>query len=250
MKEQYSKHYSRHLNREMELSVYGHAGKPCLVFPPQDGKHGDWKAFGMIDAMSEYIQDGRIQVFCCDSIDEESWSNQSGDPRWRIERQEAYFNYICEELVPMILDWNETDCGLRAGKLMTTGASMGGYHAVNCMMRRPDLFDKVLSLSGLFQSDYFFQNYHDDLTYANSPLDFLQNMPLDHPYIQMYNESEIILCCGQGAWEEKMIDHMHRMHDVFERKGIEAWIDFWGYDVNHDWPWWRRQIVYFLQFMV
>ena len=93
------------------------------------------------------------------------------------------------------------------------------------MMRRPDLFDKVLSLSGLFQSDYFFHDYHDDLTYANSPLNFLQNMPLDHPYIRMYNESEIILCCGQGAWEEQMIDHMHRMQDVFARKGIEAWID-------------------------
>ena len=47
-----------------------------------------------------------------------------------------------------------------------------------------------------------------------------------------------------------MIDHMHRMQDVFARKGIEAWIDFWGYDVNHDWPWWRRQIAYFLQFLV
>ncbi len=158
------------------MSIYGHAGKPCLVFPPQDGKHGDWKAFGMIDAMADYINDGRIQVFCCDSIDEETWSNQDGDPRQRIERQEAYFNYICEELVDWILDINEADCGLRAGKLMTTGASMGGYHAVNCMMRRPDLFDKVLSLSGLFQSDYFFHDYHDDLTYANSPLDFLPNM--------------------------------------------------------------------------
>lgn len=250
MKEQHNRHYSRHLQREMEMSIYGHAGKPCLVFPPQDGKHGDWKAFGMIDAMADYINDGRIQVFCCDSIDEETWSNQYGDPRQRIERQEAYFNYICEELVDWILDINEADCGLRAGKLMTTGASMGGYYAVNCMMRRPDLFDKVLSLSGLFQSDYFFHDYHDDLTYANSPLNFLQNMPLDHPYIRMYNESEIILCCGQGAWEEQMIDHMHRMQDVFARKGIEAWIDFWGYDVNHDWPWWRRQIVYFLQFLV
>ena len=132
MKEQHNRHYSRHLQREMEMSIYGHAGKPCLVFPPQDGKHGDWKAFGMIDAMADYINDGRIQVFCCDSIDEETWSNQYGDPRQRIERQEAYFNYICEELVDWILDINEADCGLRAGKLMTTGASMGGYHAVNC----------------------------------------------------------------------------------------------------------------------
>ncbi|NLG58370.1 MAG: transposase, partial [Clostridiales bacterium] len=28
--------------------------------------------------------------------------------------------------------------------------------------------------------------------------------------------------------------------------GIHAWVDIWGEDVNHDWPWWRRQMAYFL----
>ncbi len=250
MKEQYLNQYSYNLNKEMGISVFGHGGKPCLIFPPQNGKHNDWKSFGMIDAIADEIERGRIQLFCCDSVDEESWSDLGGDPRRRIERQEAYFHYICDELVPLILDLNARECGLRAGKLMVSGTSMGGYHAVNVFMRRPDLFDKVLSLSGLFQSDYFFYDYHDDLTYANSPLDFLPNMPKDHPYIRMYNESDIILCCGQGAWEEPMIDHMHRMEAVFAQKGIDAWVDFWGYDVNHDWPWWRRQLSYFLQFLI
>lgn len=35
---------------------------------------------------------------------------------------------------------------------MVTGTSMGGYHAVNVFMRRPDLFDQVLSLSGCFKA--------------------------------------------------------------------------------------------------
>ena len=250
MKERYIDQYSHHLNREMGISVYGHAGRLCLVFPPQNGKHQDWKSFGMIDAVADEIERGKIQLFCCDSIDEETWSDLGGDPRRRIERQEAYFHYICDELVPLIRDIHAEDCGMRGDKLMVTGTSMGGYHAVNVFMRRPDLFDQVLSLSGLFQSDYFFHDYHDDLTYANSPLDFLPNMSTDHPYIQMYNARDIILCCGQGAWEGTMVDHMHRMEAVFEQKGIQAWVDFWGYDVNHDWPWWRRQIVYFLQFLV
>lgn len=250
MKERYIDQYSHHLNREMGISVYGHAGRLCLVFPPQNGKHQDWKSFGMIDAVADEIERGKIQLFCCDSIDEETWSDLGGDPRRRIERQEAYFHYICDELVPLIRDIHAEDCGMRGDKLMVTGTSMGGYHAVNVFMRRPDLFDQVLSLSGLFQSDYFFHDYHDDLTYANSPLDFLPNMSTDHPYIQMYNARDIILCCGQGAWEETMVDHMYRMEAVFEQKGIQAWVDFWGYDVNHDWPWWRRQLSYFLQFLL
>ena len=37
---------------------------------------------------------------------------------------------------------------------------------------------------------------------------------------------------------------------IFREKGIEAWCDFWGPDVNHDWPWWFRQMRYFLPFMI
>ncbi len=34
---------------------------------------------------------------------------------------------------------------------------------------------------------------------------------------------------------------------LFREKSIPAWVDFWGYDVNHDWPWWYKQMNYFLQ---
>ena len=33
MKTEYFKEYSSNLNRDMEFKVYGHAGKPILVFP-------------------------------------------------------------------------------------------------------------------------------------------------------------------------------------------------------------------------
>ena len=33
---------------------------------------------------------------------------------------------------------------------------------------------------------------------------------------------------------------------ILDGKGIPNWIDFWGGDVNHDWPWWRRMLPYFL----
>ncbi|MDD6726958.1 MAG: esterase, partial [Lactimicrobium massiliense] len=32
-------------------------------------------------------------------------------------------------------------------------------------------------------------------------------------------------------------------------KNIPAWVDFWGADVAHDWPWWRRQLPYYLNFV-
>lgn len=34
---EYHKHWSRSLTQDMELKVYGHSGKPMLVFPTMNG---------------------------------------------------------------------------------------------------------------------------------------------------------------------------------------------------------------------
>lgn len=250
MKIEYYKTYSRHLNRDMEFKVYGHGGKPCLIFPSQDGRFFDYENNGMIEASQAFIEQGKIQFYCVDSIDGETWSNLEGDPRTRIELHERYYNYIIEEVVPYIHDLSFKANGFYPSGLMTSGNSMGGAHSTNFFLRRPDIFDCLLSLSGIYQADFFFDNYHDDLVYMNSPVDYMKNLPLNHPYIDLYNRSQIILCVGQGDWESDMIKSTHALQDIFEEKGIHAWIDYWGYDVAHDWSWWKQQLPYFLSFIL
>ena len=36
------------------------------------------------------------------------------------------------------------------------------------------------------------------------------------------------------------------MDNLFREKGIDVWVDYWGYDVSHDWPWWYKQAAYFI----
>ena len=43
---------------------------------------------------------------------------------------------------------------------------------------------------------------------------------------------------------------LRTLSSVLSEKGIHAWTDFWGYDVNHDWPWWKKQIRYFLPYLL
>ena len=31
-----------------------------------------------------------------------------------------------------------------------------------------------------------------------------------------------------------------------EQKGINATVDFWGHDVNHDWPWWYKMVAHYV----
>ena len=55
-----------------------------------------------------------------------------------------------------------------------------------------------------------------------------------------------MICVGQGAWEDELLDSTRQLDAILQRKGIHAWVDYWGQDVNHDWPWWYKQMNYFL----
>lgn len=238
---EYHRWWSPHLQQDMELKVYGYYGKPVVVFPAQGGRFFDFENFGMITAIAPYIEDGKIKVFCVDSIDSQSWANFNSHPADRARRHEDYDRYIVHEVAPFI----RQHCANTPEKFLTTGCSMGGYHAGNFFFRHPDIFDTMICLSGLFQLEMFVGDYSDELVYFNSPLQFLPNLN-DPWYLDQYRQSQIIVCVGQGAWEDAMLHDAHRLKEILATKNIPAWIDFWGYDVNHDWPWWQRQLPYYL----
>jgi len=83
--------HSTRLDRMMNIRVYGApTGVPILVFPTQDAMSDNFENFGMIEAVSDDLRRGRIQLFCVDTVDTETWSNLWGDKTWRAQRQEQY----------------------------------------------------------------------------------------------------------------------------------------------------------------
>ena len=84
----------------------------------------------------------------------------------------AYERFIVEELVPLIYDKTNW-----SGSLITTGCSMGAYHAMNFGLKFPEIFDTVISLSGLYDLRFVVGDYGaDELVYYNSPTDYLWNL--------------------------------------------------------------------------
>lgn len=232
---------SKNLNRNMTIKIYGFGGVPILIFPTQDAMSDNFENFGMIDTLDDFIKRGKIQLFCVDTIDTETWSNVWGDKVWRANRQENYYNYIIEEVLPFIRTKNFS-------KILpvVAGCSLGGLHAAITFFRRPELFSGILSLSGAYDAKFFFDGWLNSTLYNNSPVDFLKNISPTHEYIKIYNSKKIILCIGQGRWEEEGIRTTAIMKNIFAEKNIQAWTDFWGFDVDHDWYWWKKQILYFL----
>lgn len=240
MEIRYFKHYSNHLGRDMEFKVYGHGGKPVMFIPCQGGRFFDFEAFHMIDHWGQWIEEGRCTVYAIDTIDNETWAAKDAPARPRIEQHERWYNYVMEELVPYIYHLNAEHGN---HELITTfGCSMGAQHAATFLLRRPDLFGGVFAISGLYDSRDAFGDYMDNLVYDNSPVDFINNMPWDHPYIGMYNDRKILICVGQGAWEDVLLESTRRLDEVMYRKGIHARFEYWGHDVNHDWPWWYKMV--------
>ncbi len=244
MKVEYYNDYSHALGRHMEVKVFGHAGKPILVFPAQCGRFYEYEGFNMIEAASGLIEQGRVQFFCVDGLDDETFVNM-GWPGDRLYRFEQYFNYICNEFVPWAMELNANCSNYRAGGMMTTGCSMGALHAANFFFRRPDIFDGVLAQSGLYSVRSFFPNCSEDGIYFNSPIEYLKNMNDGHT-LDLYRRSTIIFSIGQGAWEHECLADTREMDAILASKGVPAWFDYWGYDVPHDWPAWREQMPYIL----
>ena len=245
METQYFKQYSASLGRDMECKLYGHAGRPVLFIPCQDGRFFDFENFHMTDTWAPFIENGQCMVFSIDTIDRDTWSDAQGDPAWRIRRYEAWIRYIVDELAPFIRQTaNERNGWDGFPGIIAFGCSLGATHAANLFFRFPDIFDGLLALSGIYTARYGFGDYMDEVVYRNSPVDYLAGMPEDHPYIQQYNRNRGIICVGQGAWE--LPETTRQLADIFRHKGIHVWVDLWGYDCAHDWDWWYKQVSYFV----
>lgn len=240
MHTEYHKWRSPNLGHDMELKIYGLAGKPLVVFPTQGGRFYEYEDFGMVEACRPSIDAGRIQIYAVDSIDNESWCNWDIHPADRARRHNDYDRYIVQEVAPLIRTH-----GHEGEKFITTGCSMGGYHCANFFFRHPDVFDVLICLSGLMQLRMFIGDYSDENVYCNTPLAFLANMT-DPWFLDQYRNSQIIVCAGQGPWDEDMLADARALQGILDAKGVPCWIDIWGHDVSHDWPWWRRQMPYFL----
>lgn len=239
MNVEYHKWWSPSLNQDMELKVYGHDGKAVVVFPTSGGRFYQYEDFGMVEACRPFVEAGKIKLFTVDSVDHQSWFNQGAHPADRARRHNDFDRYIVKEVVPFIRDH-----GSITPKFLATGCSLGGYHSANFVFRHPDVFDGLIALSGLFSLHFSVGDYMDDNVYFNSPLAYLPNLQ-DAWYLDQYRESDIIICSGQGAWEDGQGD-AHAIKRILDEKQVPCWVDFWGHDVNHDWPWWRKQMPYYL----
>ncbi len=236
MRRVYEKWWSPSLGREMEMLVYGHGGVPVLIFPTSQGRFFEFEDNGMVGAVSWKLDQGKVQLFCVDSVDHESWYNRDVPPRWRIARQVQYQEYVLREVLPYIRNQNWDR------HLISAGCSFGAYHAANLALKHPDLFSGFLSMGGAFDVSFFLHGYHDQDVYFNMPTQYLANMS-DPWFLDRYRQNTYVLATGE--WDI-CLGANERMAGIMRGRGIPVRLDVWGYQSKHDWPDWRLMIQEYL----
>ncbi|MFL5798408.1 MAG: esterase family protein [Actinomycetota bacterium] len=224
---EYFRDWSGALGREMETLRFGDAGLPVLVFPTSQGRFHQWEDFGMVEALADKIGDGHVQLWCVDSVDSESWYAQDRHPRERVLRHLDYERYLVDELIPRM-----------PSRPVTTGTSLGAFHALLLALRQPWHVAGFVALSGAYDTDRWLDGYHDDVTYLTNPLAFLPGLS-DERYlgpIQAFDKKVIATGRDDANAQESI-----RAGELLRAKGVDVWLDVWDGWV-HDWPFWRDMI--------
>ncbi|HUA06268.1 MAG TPA: alpha/beta hydrolase-fold protein [Solirubrobacteraceae bacterium] len=225
------------------VAVYGHWGRPVLAFPAEKGDAGEFERHGMVGAVGDLIEQGRAKLYCVDSFDAESWSNQGIPLEERARRHGVYESWILDEVVPFIR-W---DCG-GAAEIITTGVSLGAFHAANFALKRADAFPLAMCLSGNYDpASWDGWGERGDAAYFNNPMDYVAHLGGDH-LDWLRGHLSVLLVCGQGQWEDTTgaLSSTRSFAGLLRSKGIRCELDLWGHDIAHDWPSWRAQFAHHL----
>jgi esterase/lipase superfamily enzyme len=232
--------YSPRLQKEMPIAVYGHYGFALLLVPTAAADYLEYERFQLIDALAPFLDEGKIKVYSINSINNESWMNDQMDPRHKILRHQQFNSYVYEEVIPFIGTHSSQDT-----PIIICGASFGALHSMNLFLKRPDLLNGVIAMSGVYDLTEYTKGYYDDDVYFNSPQHYMPNLT-DHTILEQIRRSHHIhIFSGSGAYEDPKASGGFAR--ILYDKGINYELDVWGPDWPHDWNTWRAVLPHYMR---
>jgi esterase/lipase superfamily enzyme len=242
MKREYHKWWSTQLQRDMELLVFGHAGAKILVFPTRRGRFYEYENMGIVDVLKSKIAQGHLQLYCVDSVDNESFYCNWAHPAGRIQRHIAFESYILNEVLPFMNNNNPHDC------VIAHGSSLGAFHAVNIALRHPHLFKKLVAFSGRYDLTLAVECFHDLLdgfynndVYFHTPSHFLPNLECAL-YLSHLKNMDITLTIGN---EDPFLQNNKQLSSILRQKGVHHQFFVWD-SRAHSASYWRRMAALYI----
>jgi len=216
---------------DTHMLVFGDRGYPVVLFPTTLGRYYECKDFGLVESVRWFVEQGLVQLYCVDAINDHSWYNRSIHPADKVRNHTWYDKMIREEVVERIR-WNTG-----TGRVVMAGPSFGGYLAANFAFRHPGLVSHLFSMSGAFDIKAFMHGHYDDNVYFNNPVDFM-------PSANDGNLWNMNIVLGTSDWDICKEANFH-MSNILNGKNIHHWLDV-RHEGPHDWPLWQEMFPHYL----
>ena len=222
--------------------VYGHYGRPFLVFPSEQGRAWDFENNGMVDAVGRLLDAGRVQAVLRGHrrrrhlVRPLAADRGAGPPARRV-RGLGRRRGACRA--------SGDDCGGRRGDRHDRRLR-GRTTRLNFALRQADVFPLAIGLSGNYDpSAWHGWGEQGDATYFNNPIDYVPEPAAATTSTGCGRGCQPAARRRAGAWEDttgRAAESHPALAELLQEKGIRRELDLWGYDVPHDWPSWQRAV--------
>ncbi len=240
MKREITSWYSPSLDKDMPIVTYGDYGFALLLVPTAAADYLEYERFQLIDSIAPFIDSGKVKVFSINSINTESWLNNEMLGEHKGIRHNQFNRYVFDEVIPFIKTSTSQET-----PIIVSGASFGALHSMNLFLKRPDLINGVIAMSGVYNLHEYTKGFNDDQVFFNSPEDYLPGLTEEWYLDNIRKSHHIHILSGSGAYEDPGASG--RFAKVLYDKGINYELDIWGEDMTHDWPTWRAMLPYYLE---
>jgi len=224
----------------MPIAIYGHFGFALLLVPTAAADYLEYERFQLLDQIAPFIDAGKLKVYSIDSINNESWLNNNMNPRDKSIRHQQWNNYVFNEVVPFIRTNSSPET-----MIYTCGASFGALHSMNLFLKRPDIINGVVAMSGVYDLTEYTKGHYDDDVYFNSPMHYMPNLT-DHDVLEQIRRTHHLhIFTGSGSYEDPASSG--RFARILYDKAINYELDVWGQEWPHDWNTWRTVLPHYLE---
>jgi esterase/lipase superfamily enzyme len=229
------------LNTQTQIVRWGSYGVPLLLFPTAGGDAEEVERFFLVKRLAPFIHEGRLKVYSIDSVNGRNWITADSIAH-RVWIQQQFDKHVRNEVVPLI----RRDCQSDQIEIMTAGASLGAYNALNSICRHPDVFSRAICMSGTYEMQRFMDGQWFDAFFHQSPILFVPGLPEE--WLNQLCRRFVLLTSGQGKNEAP--NESWRVAEVLGSQGVPNRVDLWDHSWDHDWNTWREMLPKYVQEML
>ena len=216
--------------------MFGHGGRPMIVFPTSMGAFFEYEDRGMIGALADKLEHGALQLICVSTVDTETFY-----------AQDRHHAPASSGISPTSATSSRTSC--RSSPTLSgsptagvTGCSFGAYHAFTMALRHPDMFTSCIPMGGAFDISRFLDGYDDLDSYLLSAPQFLPRLQ-DAWFLDRYRHNKWVLVTGE---HDICRADTEQAAGLLRAKGIPHSLHVWEHGSEHDWPEWRKMAAVYI----